>query len=696
MAEIRHSVCALDCPDACGLVLRIEDGRATRIQGTPGHPVTQGFLCGKVARYLDREYSPNRLTTPLRRVGAKGEGRFEPITWDEALSVITERFQAIIADHGAEAILPYSYGGSMGLLQANGMDRRFFHRLGASRLDRTICASAGTAGLMATQGIRYGIDPEAFVHSKLIIAWGANVLTTNVHLWPFIVEARRRGAKFIVIDPVRTKTASLADQHIRINPGSDLALALGLMHLLFANSQTDEAYLNSHASGWTDLRETAQAYTPEKVAAWTGIPAADIIELAREYGETKPAVIRLNYGVQRSERGGAAVRAVAMLPVITGAWRHLGGGLQLSTSQAFHFNRTALEMPELQPHPTRLVNMSKLGSALTNPSDPPVKALFVYCSNPAAVVPDQRAVLAGLSREDLFTVVVEQFQTDTADYADLVLPTTTFLEHTDIYGAYGHHYVQLARPALPPPGQARSNVQIFRELAHRLGFDEPAFTESEDDMIRGILSSGHQHLDGITLERLDIEHSIRLNLGEGLFRPFANGGFGHADGKADLSPKDLDYVPPVESRHGDAVLRQSFPLELISPKNHDSMNSTFGNRLDVDRQTAILHISTADAASRGIASGDRVRVFNGRASVVLAAEVDGVVGPGTISSPSLRWPKKQPGGFNINALVSERLTDIGGGATFYSCLVEVEKAEVEKAEVDKTEVEKTQVEKCGH
>jgi anaerobic selenocysteine-containing dehydrogenase len=673
MAETRHSVCALDCPDACGLVLKIEDGRATRIQGTPGHPVTQGFLCGKVARYLEREYSPQRLSTPLRRIGAKGEGRFEPISWDEALTTITQRFQSIIATHGAEAILPYSYGGSMGLLQANGMDRRFFHRLGASRLDRTICASAGTAGLTATQGVRYGVEPEAFVHSKLIIAWGANILTTNVHLWPFIVEARRRGARFIVIDPVRTKTASLADQHLRINPGSDLALALGLMHLLFANGHHNQDYLTAHANGWAELRETVKAYTPAKVAAWTGIPEADIIALAQAYGETHPSVIRLNYGVQRSERGGTAVRAIAMLPVVTGAWRHIGGGLQLSTSQAFNFNRVALEMPELQPGPTRLLNMSELGSALTRVDNPPVKSLFVYCSNPAAVAPDQSAVLAGLRREDLFTVVVEQFQTDTADYADLVLPTTTFLEHTDIYGAYGHHYVQLARPALPPPGEARSNVQIFRELAHRMGFTDAAFTESEDDMIRGILSSGHPHLAGITLERLDQEHSIRLNLGDGPFQPFKEGGFGHPDGKADLRPEGLDYVPPIESRHGDAALRSRYPLEFLSPKNHDSMNSTFGNRADVDAQTALVYLNSADAAARGIATGDSVRVFNGRASLVLRAEVDGVVGPGTVSSPSLRWPKRQPGGLNINALVSERLTDIGAGATFYSCLVQVEK-----------------------
>ena len=673
MSETRHSVCALDCPDACGLVLKITDGRATRIQGTPGHPVTQGFLCGKVARYLEREYSPQRLTRPLRRIGPKGEGRFEPIRWDEAFTTITDRFRATIADYGAEAILPYSYGGSMGLLQANGMDRRFFHRLGASRLDRTICAAAGTAGLTATQGLRYGLEPEAFVHSKLIIAWGANVLATNVHLWPFIVEARRRGARFVVIDPVRTKTAALADQHLRINPGSDLALALGLLHLLFANGQEDHAYLEAHANGWPALRETARAYTPAKVAAWTGIPESDIIGLAHAYGETKPTAIRLNYGVQRSERGGTAVRAIAMLPVVTGAWRHVGGGMQLSTSQAFHFNRQALEMPELQPGPTRLLNMSELGSALTRVDDPPVKALFVYCSNPAAVTPDQSLVLDGLRREDLFTVVVEQFQTDTADYADLVLPTTTFLEHTDLYGAYGHHYVQLARPALPPPGEARSNVEIFRELAHRMGFTEPAFTESEDDMIRGILSSGHQHLDGITLERLDQERSVRLNLGDGPFQPFKEGGFGHPDGKANLDPAGLDYVPPVESRFGDAALRALYPLEFLSPKNHDSMNSTFGNRAEVDAQTAVLYLSTADAAARGIGDGDSVRVFNSRASVVLRAAVDGVVGPGTVSSPSLRWPKRQPGGRNINALVSERLTDIGGGATFYSCLVQVEK-----------------------
>lgn len=673
MSEIRHSVCALDCPDACGVTVQITDGRATKIQGLKEHPVTQGFLCGKVARYLEREYSPDRLTTPLRRTGRKGEGRFTPISWDEALDTISERFQKIIAEFGAEAILPYSYGGSMGLLQANGMDRRFFYRLGASRLDRTICASAGTAGLMATQGVRYGTEPEQFANAKLIVAWGANILSTNVHLWPFIVEARRRGARFIVIDPVRTKTAGLADQHLRIHPGTDLALALGMMHVLFAENIVDEAYLSSYASGWEDLREMAKEYTPAKVAEWTGLDAGDIVELARAYGTTKPAVIRLNYGVQRSERGGNAVRAVAMLPVITGAWRYPGGGMQLSTSQAFALNRPGLELPSLQPHATRLVNMSQLGTALTELVDPPVKSLFVYCSNPAAVAPHQSKVHAGLRREDLFTVVVEQMQTDTADYADIVLPTTTFLEHTDLYCAYGHYYLQLARPALPPPGEARSNVDIFRALAGRMGFMDACFSESEDDMIRGLLASGHPHLEGITLERLDREHFVRLNLGEGPFLPFAEGNFGHPGGKADLSSVGLEYVPPVESRHGDAALRDRYPLELVSPKSHDSMNSTFGYRPETESQTELLYIHGVDAAARGICTGDTVRVFNGRGSVTLCASVDGVVGRGTVSTPSVRWPKRQPGGLSVNALVSERLTDIGGGATFYSCLVQIEK-----------------------
>lgn len=678
--ETRHSVCALDCPDTCALLINVDGGRGARLRGDPHHPITRGFLCGKVAQYLEREYSPERLLYPLKRTGAKGEGRFARISWDEALDAAAANLERAAREHGPESVLPYSYAGTMGLLNGAGMDRRFFHRLGASRLDRTICSSAGGAALNATLGLRYGTEPEQFRHSRLIVAWGANILGTNVHLWPFILEARRNGARLYTIDPVTTRSAKLSDRHYAPYPGSDLALALGMIHVIVRENLHDRDYIERYTNGFAELQNLAARYPPERAAALTGIPPDDIVQLAREYATTRPAAIRLNYGVQRSERGGAAVRAISALPAITGSWKEAGGGLQLSTSQAFQFNRAGLEMPELQRRSAlgreaRVVNMSELGKALTALGDPPVKAMVVYNSNPAAIAPNQNLVLRGLAREDLFTVVLDQFQTDTADYADIVLPVTTFLEHTDLYLAYGHYHLQLARPALPAPGECKSNVEIFRLLAARMGFDDACFSDSEDEMIRTLLASGHPFLDGITLERLDREHSVRLNVAPGAepFLPFANGGFGTASGKCEFGAESLDYSPPVESRLGSDELRARFPLEMISSKNDDSMNSTFGHRAAVDQQTSILHLHRDDAAARGIASGDLVRVFNDRGSLRLIADVNGGVRQGVVRAPSVRWNKKSADGRNANALTSGRLTDIGGGPVFYSCLVQVEK-----------------------
>ena len=675
-----HSVCALDCPDACSVLVNVEDGRATRLRGNPDHPVTRGFLCGKVAQYLEREYSPQRLLYPQKRMGAKGEGRFARISWDEALDTIAQKLASAARESGPESILPYSYAGTMGLLNGAGMDRRFFHRLGASRLDRTICATAGAAALTATLGVRYGTEPEQFRHAKLILAWAANIHGTNVHLWPFIVEAKRNGAKLYVIDPIRTRTAALADRHLRIYPGSDLALALGLMHVIVGEKLHDADYVARYTNGFEALTERVRAYPPERVAALTGIAKDDIVQLAREYATTRPAAIRLNYGVQRSEQGGAAVRAITALPALAGSWREVGGGLQLSTSHAFQLNRVGLEMPELQlrsplGREARLVNMAELGKALTSLDAPPVKAMVVYNSNPAAIAPNQNLVLRGLAREDLFTVVLEQFQTDTADYADVLLPATTFLEHTDLYFAYGHYYLQLARPVVAPPGEARSNVEVFRALAGRMGFDDACFRESEDDMIRTLLASGHPFLEGITLDRLERERSVRLNVSApgAPFLPFAEGGFGTPSGKCEFGAEDLDYHPPVESRFGNQELRQRYPLELISSKNDDSMNSTFGNRDSVDRQTAALHIHPEDAGVRRVRTGDLVRAFNDRGSLLLVAEVNGAVPPGLVRAPSVRWNKLSTGRRNANALTSDRLTDLGGGPVFYNCLVEVER-----------------------
>ncbi|HUE21557.1 MAG TPA: molybdopterin-dependent oxidoreductase [Bryobacteraceae bacterium] len=693
MPEIRHSVCALDCPDACAVLVSIDDaGKATRLRGDPAHPVTRGFLCGKVARYLEREYAPSRLLYPMRRAGAKGEGRFTRVAWDEALDEIAARLKSIATEFGPEAILPYSYAGTMGLLNGSGMDRRFFHRLGASRLDRTICSSAGGAGLIDALGFKYGTEPEQFRHSRLIIAWGANVLGTNVHLWPFIVEARRNGARFYTIDPRRNRTGAAADKHFFINPGSDTALALGMMHVIIGEKLYDADYIAGHTTGLAELAGRVQEYPPERAAALTGIPKDEIVALAREYATTRPAAIRLNYGVQRSDRGAMAVRTVALLPALTGSWKEVGGGLQVSTSQAFHLNRAGLERADLQwralGREARIVNMSSLGQilnhapngalngALNDAGDPPVKALVVYNSNPAAIAPNQNAVRRGLQRADLFTVVLEQFQTDTADCADFVLPATTFLEHTDLYLAYGHYYLQLARPALAPPGETRSNVEVFRALAQRMGFDDACFGDSDDDMIRTLLDSEHPFVRGITLEELERDQFVRLRVAPNgdPFLPFSNGGFGTPSGKCEFHAESIEYTPPVESRFGDESLRARFPLELISPKHDDSMNSTFGNRPENDAATATVHIEAADAAARGITTGDQVRVFNDRGACLLRAQLDGVVRRGVVCVPSVRWASMAADGHSVNALTSERLTDKGGGPTFFSCLVQVEKS----------------------
>jgi anaerobic selenocysteine-containing dehydrogenase len=677
--EQKYSVCALDCPDTCALVLNIDAaGRATKIAGDPTHPVTRGFLCGKVTKYLDREYHPNRLLYPLRRVGAKGEGKFTRITWDDALGEIAQRLTTISTSDGPEAILPYSYAGTMGLLNYGGMDRRFFHRLGASRLDRTICSNTGGVALMQSQGARFGVEPEQFAKAKLIIAWGANILGTNSHLWPFIVEARRNGAKLYVIDPVKNRTGHAADKHFSVNPGSDLALALGLIHVILRERLEDRDYIDSYANGFSELAALAAEYPPDRVARATGISPTEIELLAREYATTQPSAIRLNYGVQRSDRGGAAVRAISALPVLTGAWRQAGGGLQLTTSGAFEFNTAALERADLQQlsplgREARLVNMSRLGHALLELDQPRVRALVVYNSNPAVIAPNQQRVVAGLKRDDLFTVVLEHFQTDTADYADIVLPATTFLEHTDIYRTYGHYYVQMARPALAAPGETKSNVEIFRLLAKQMGFADRCFDETEDQMMESILRSGSKFLEGITLDRLERERSVRLNLsapGEP-FLPFAKGGFRTSSGKFEFGAEALAYTPPVESRQGDPTLHGKFPLELISGKNDDSMNSTFGYRDEVNRQTSLISIHPSDALRRNIVDDMEVRVWNDRGECHLKARVNEDVRPGVVRARSLGWAKTSGNRSGINSLTSDTLTDVGGGPTFYSCLVEV-------------------------
>jgi len=708
MKSVVHAACPHDCPDACGVLITVEDGRATKIQGDPAHPVTRGFLCGKVAKYLDRVYSPDRVLYPMRRVAEKGTGHrdardFVRISWDEALIEIASRLKKVAEEFGPESVLPYSYGGTLGVLGYGSMDRRFFHRLGASQLERAICSTAGEAGLKSVYGVKMGTEPEQFRESRYIIAWASNIHGNNIHLWPFVEEARRKGAKLVVIDPYRTRTAALADWHLPINMGTDAALALAMMHVIINENLHDADYVSRYTLGFDQLKAKVQEYPPERAAQWTGISADDIRKLAREYATTRPAVIRLNYGVQRSERGGMATRVVCMLPCITGSWKEVGGGLQMSLSGSFGLDKEVLERTDLMTtasplgRPARVINMNRLGKALTELNDPPVKALFVWNCNPAAVTPNHNLVTQGLKRKDLYTVVHEQFFTDTTDYADIVLPATTFFEHKDLQGSYGHYYLQISNQAIAPLGECKSNVELFRELASSMGYTEAYFSDSEDAMIDAALASGSPRLNGIDRPRLEKEGHARVNLaGNGLapndlvsndhsgkflpFLPFAEGNFQTASGKAELYSEELkalgqdpvaSFEPPEESRHGAAA--KKFPLELLARKADNFLTSSFCNIASVQaiQEVGFLEIAPADATLRGVRDGDSVRVFNDRGEVELRARVNGSVQPGTVAS-HLQWAKLSVGGKNINALTSEKVTDLGNSATFYSVLVEVE------------------------
>jgi anaerobic selenocysteine-containing dehydrogenase len=694
MSRVVHTACPHDCPDACSVLVTIEDGRATRIQGNPDHPVTRGFLCGKVAKYLDRVYSPDRLLYPMKRIAAKGVAgpeAFKRISWDEALDEIATRFKTAASEFGPESILPFSYGGTLGVIHGNGMDRRFFHRLGASQLDRTICSEAGGVALASVNGAKYGIPPEDYPHARYIIAWGANIHGTNIHLWPFVEEARRNGAKLVVIDPFRTRTAQAADWHLAIRPGTDVALALGLMNYIIENNLYDAPYVAAYTSGFEELRKRAAEYTTERVAEITGVSDEDIVRLAREYATTSPAIIRLNYGVQRSENGGMAVRAITMLPAITGAWKKQGGGLTLSTSGTFATNKAKLHRADLMAatlgRPARTLNMNQLGRLLTDAKlTPPVKALFVYACNPAAVCPNHNLVVEGLKRPDLFTVVHEQFFTDTTDYADLVLPATTFLEEKDLVTSYGHLHLQLSSQAIAAVGESCSNAELFRRVAARMGLEDECLRASDDDLINDALdvvtNPGREFFSGITRQELERQHSIALNVPrtDGVYLPFANG-FATASGKAELYNEALvaegldpvaAYIAPAESRHSEQS--RQYPLELLSRKHDNFLNTTFCNlpgHQKMERRFE-LQMNAADAGPRGIEDGDSLRVHNGRGEVRLRARVDNSVSPGVVSA-YLDWARTSPGGKNINVLTSDRLTDMGRGATFYSVLVEVEK-----------------------
>ncbi len=675
-------VCPHDCPDTCVMTVDVENGKAVSIGGDPEHSFTQGFLCAKVNHYLERVYSPDRILRPMRRVGRKGEGRFEPISWDDALGEIAARFKAIITEHGSQAILPYSYAGNMGLLSYGSMDRRFFQALGASLLDRTICASAGAAGYKATVGRSIGFDPEAIVHARYIVAWGANIVSSNVHLWPFIEEARRRGAKLIAIDPYRSRTAEKADQHLAVLPGTDAALALAMMHVMFRDRLEDRDYIERYCVGGEPLRERVREWTPGRAAEITGLPAVAIEAFAREYATTQPSALRINYGLNRHAGAGMAVRTISCLPAISGAWRHAGGGILLSTSGTFPVRSQLLEGQALVQPGTRTLNMSEIGRILNDTAlSPPVKAIFVYNANPVAVAPEQESVRRGFGREDLFVVVHDLFRTDSVDFADLVLPATTTLEHYDLHKAYGHLYLSLSRPAIEPLGEAKSNTELFRLLAARLGLEHPSLRESDAQMARAALDWSHPTLSGISFERLESEGSIRLNLPQA-YAPFAQGGFPTPSGKCELYSESLarkghdplpTFTPPRESVGSAPQLAKKYPLAFISPPAHHFLNSTFSAQPTLVRREGepLLTIHPEDASARGIRDGQNVRTFNDRGAFLARARVSEDARRGVVVGLSVWWSKLCPGGRNANAVTSQGLTDLGGGATFYDVLVEV-------------------------
>jgi anaerobic selenocysteine-containing dehydrogenase len=671
-----RGACPHDCPDACALLTTVENGVATKVQGNPEHRHTDGVLCTKVSRYTERTYHAERILHPLRRIGPKGSGRFERVTWDQALTDIAQRLRTIAAVD-PQAILPYSYCGTMGLVQGDSMGMRFFNRLGASLLDRTICSTAGVEGLVQTIGAKVGMKVEFFAESKLILIWGSNSITSNLHFWRIAQAAKRAGAKLVCIDPRRTETAEKCHEHVQLRPGTDAALALALMHELIVNDWLDHDYIARHTSGWEALRERALRWSPERAGEICGVPPEQIRSLARDYGTTKPAAIRLNYGMQRVHGGGNAARAVACLPALTGAWRHRAGGMLLGASGFFPVDRAALQRPDLLAgRKSRTINMVTIGDALARPSSeqfgPKLEALVVYNSNPMAVAPDSSKVAAGFAREDLFTVVLEHFQTDTADYADYILPATTQLEHWDIHLSYGHTDVVLNRPAIEPVGESKPNTQIFRELAQRMGFDEPCFAEDDVSLCR--LAYGGK----VNFEELLAHGFATLPIPDA---PFAEGAFLTPSGKCEffserLARQGLDGLPDHVPNHEAVGTSSRYPLAMISPPARNFMNSTFVNvpsLRDIEGEP-LLEIHASDAAARGIASGAVVRVFNDRGEHRCRADVSPRARPGVVNGLGVWWRKLGLDGTNVNELTSQKLTDLGRGPVFYDCLVEVEAA----------------------
>jgi anaerobic selenocysteine-containing dehydrogenase len=672
-----RGACPHDCPDTCALITDVQDGIAIKVHGNPAHAQTHGTLCTKVSRYTERTYHAERILQPLKRVGPKGSGQFAPVSWGQALDDIATRLQTIAA-RDPQAVLPYSYAGTMGLVQGDGMAARFFHKLGASLLDRTICSSAGGEAFTQTLGGKVGMKVEFFAESRLIIIWGSNSITSNLHFWHYAQEAKRAGARLICIDPRKTETADKCHAHIQLLPGTDAALALAVMRELIVHDWLDHAYIAQHTEGWEQLKARAMLWNVERSAEICGVPAAQIASLARDYGMSlvnkTPAAIRVNYGIQRVRGGGNAARAVACLPALIGAWRHRAGGVLLSSSGMFPVNRAALQRPDLLAGQTpRTINMSTIGNDLLRPASPEfgpqIAALIVYNSNPVAVAPESGKVVQGFARDDLFTVVLEHFQTDTADYADYILPATTQLEHWDVHLSYGHTDVTLNQPAIAPVGQAKPNSQIFRELAQRMGFNEACFKDSDEALCRAAFD-GH-----VNFEQLLRDGFAPLQVPDA---PFADGGFPTPSGKCEffsarLAAQGLDGLPDHVPNYETLGSSGHYPLAMISPPARNFLNSSFVNvksLRDMEGEP-LLEMHADDAAPRGIVEGAVVKVFNDRGSYHCKVHLTARARQGVVNGLGVWWRKLGLQGTNVNQLTSQHLTDMGRGPVFYDCLVEV-------------------------
>jgi len=678
-----HSVCPHDCPSCCSLDVTVEDGRIADVTGTAGHPFTQGVICGKVRDYAERVHSPLRVSTPLRRIGAKGEGRFERVSWDDALAEITRRWREVVAEHGGEAILPFSYAGSMGQVQFFA-GHPLFHALGASRLDRSICVSTAYAGWRATVGQVTGNDSEQMVGADLIVLWGVNAAYSTINVMTLVKQARRRGAWVVVIDPYRTATAMQGDEHLAVKPGTDAALALAVMHVLIGEGLVDGHYVERATLGFEALAEHVKAWPPERVAPIVGLDAATIVAFARRYGASPRSFIRIGIGLSRHDNGGMTCRTLACLPALTGAYADPHGGALLSSGGAFAMDMRALERPDLMPTPLpRVINMIRLGHALTDADmTPPVKALYVYSSNPAAVCPNQRLVLRGLARDDLFTVVHEQVMTDTAHYADLVLPATTSMEHADLYRSFGQFYFQYAEPVIAPQGEARSNWDVFAALARAMGVACEHYARGYAAALSAALAGGEPHVSAVTLERLKRDKSVRLALPRP-YMPFANGA-PTPSGKvefvaASLVAHGLPVLPtwtPLAEGPARADLVARFPLQCIVPPNRFFLNSSFSQseRLRRRQGTPTVMLAPEDAARRGIGDGDAVRVESPRGAARFTAHITDATRAGVAVIEGIWWHRFHPGGRGVNVLTDDRVADMGGGPAFHSNLVEVTRA----------------------